>query len=817
MTLRETLRIIGQGIRGKSNVEPTVVSGEIIPPTTIPLLLEEKRVSVVGATLEMAIGKLSDERNVSKKLLEANREWVFKNNDVIAKEVAQIKFTLYKLSISKSQVVYTEVEDHPLLQLLDRFNSANTTSDALYNTQSHKKLAGDAFWLLIRNGKTITDIFLLPPDKITVLIGDPTKGSHDLIDGYDYDDVIDGKEVKMKYSKDDIIHFKAPNPNNMFRGLGTVEASADTIDIDNLTNETTRKFFKQGAIANFILTTESALSDDQLRRMRAEFSSAYGGVKNAYKTMIFGGGVKPERIAFSNKDMEFLSQLEWYRDKLMVLFGNTKASLGIIDDVNRATHASSMIAWKRNSVKPEMKSIVDTLNEFLVPMFGTNLVLGFDDPVPEDREAKLSEAKDTKDILSINERRAILGYEPAKGGDIIPSIESNRRADQMVTPVAPAPVKSLIPDSLKDVNLEPILRRQRWYEKLEKYQQLKAVALPLAREIIKNRKKEVIEEARESSSFTNDQVWAYWAKQINVVDQYEKRFEEQVVKYITYFEKIVLENLDAEISGRKKKSKNWLTADLLDNDELLTKAELDFTPLLMEEIAVAGGQALRLISVDDPYIPYSIKDVVKTNVKKFTQSMLKTDRDKLIAIISEGLTAGESVPTIRSNIQGAFDTFKKNQAQLITRTEVIKASNMASVDAWEQSGVVMAKQWLTAEDDRVDSELCAPMNGKTIGLRDKFFKKGEEFNGHIFDYESIKQPPLHPGCRCVLLPVLEDQKGFEPALISEKATMKAKIAELEAKSGKSAKELKKIRAERSDDKAYIKSLEKMLPSSDKSE
>lgn len=811
MTLKERLSIIGQAVRGKSTA-PYIASGEVIPPVqSSHMLVEDKGVSVVGATLEMAIGRLSDEKSVSKKLLEANREWVFKNNDVIAKEVAQIKFTLYQLGMSKGQVTYTEVPDHALLQLLDKFNSANTTSDAMYNTQSHKKLVGDAFWLLIKNGKTITDIFLLPPDKVTIKIGSPTNGDHDLIDGYEYDDTIDGEAIKETYSKDEIIHFKNPNPNNMFRGLGTVEASADTIDIDNLTNETTRRYFKQGAISNIVLTTEQALGDDQLKRLRAEFTSAYSGVRNAYKTMIFGGGVKPEKMAFSNKDMEFLEQLEWYRDKLMVIFGNTKASLGIIDDVNRATHESSMIAWKRNSVKPEMKSIVDTLNEFLVPMFGNNLVLGFDDPVPEDRVAKISEAKETKDILSINERRAILGYEPAEGGDIIPSIESNRRADQMTAPVAPAPAKSLIPPALKDVNLEPILRRQRWYAKLEMYRELKAKALPIARQIVQDKKKETVEEERESASFTNEQVWAYWAKQINVVDQFEERFEEQVVKYITYFEKIVLENLDAEIAGRKKKSKNWLTADLLDNEELLTKAELDFVPLLMEEVTVAGGQALRLLDIDDPYIPYSIRDAVKKNVRKFTSSMLQTDRDKLIAIIAEGLEAGTPVPGIRSEITDAFKGFKKNQANLITRTEVIKASNMASIDAWEQSGVVMAKQWLTAEDDRVDTTLCAPMNGKIIGLRDRFFKKGEEFNGHVFDYESIKQPPIHPGCRCVLLPVLEDQKGFVPAGISERVQLQTKIKQLEAQSGKSDKELSKIRAERSDDKAYIKSLEKLLP------
>jgi phage portal protein BeeE len=167
---------------------------------------------------------------------------------------------------------------------------------------------------------------------------------------------------------------------------------AETIDVDNLTNLTTKNFFAKGAITNFVLSTEQKITRDQLKRLRAELRQDYSGVNNAYKTMILGGGLKPEKIAFSNKDMEFLSQLEWYRDKIMCGFGNTLASLGMLDDVNRATHESAMVEWKRTTVKPDMEGIVNALNEYLVPEFGDNLILGFTDPIPEDRADQRAEA-----------------------------------------------------------------------------------------------------------------------------------------------------------------------------------------------------------------------------------------------------------------------------------------------------------------------------------------------------------------------------------------------------------------------------------------
>ncbi len=345
---------------------------------------------------------------------------MLRNNDVIAAEVSKMNFELYKVGISKGEIVYDEIFNHPILDLLDHPNPEEVKADALYIIQSHKKLAGDSFWLKVRTGKQVTALRHLPPDKIELNLRNPSDTDPTAIESYHYKDTINGVKVDVTYLPEDIIHFKKPNPNNPFRGIGVVEAMADTIDVDNLTNLTTKNFFKKGAITNFVLTTEAKITNEQLTRLRAELRQDYSGAENAYNTMILGGGLKPEKISFSNKDMEFLSQLEWYRDKIMSGFGNTKASLGIIDDVNRATHESAMIEWKRVTVKPDMDSIVNTLNEFLVPEFGEGLILGYTDPIPEDRGDKRDEATTLYEagLITMNEGRELMDYESVVNGDI---------------------------------------------------------------------------------------------------------------------------------------------------------------------------------------------------------------------------------------------------------------------------------------------------------------------------------------------------------------------------------------------------------------
>jgi len=206
---------------------------------------KEKLLDVLGGMLQFSTNRLSDEKVISQKLLLANREWVYRNNDVIAQEVSKMEIQLFSVDLKDGQIVYNEILEHPLLDLLDRFNTTTTRMDGIYMTQSHKKLTGDAFWLLDKNGKSIENVFVLPPDKIELKLGDPTDGTANLVEGYTYKDVIDGKQVMMEYDRSDIIHFKKPNPGNPFRGLGAVEAMADTIDADNLTNQMQRSFFEK--------------------------------------------------------------------------------------------------------------------------------------------------------------------------------------------------------------------------------------------------------------------------------------------------------------------------------------------------------------------------------------------------------------------------------------------------------------------------------------------------------------------------------------------------------------------------------------------
>lgn len=426
--MRVKLPIIGQ-VRTGRDAQPVEVIREVVK--------KDKFFDILGGLIDLSPQNLSNEKTISTKLLQANKGWVYRNNDVIAQEVSKMEFELYTVGLSNGEVAFNQIENHPLLDLLDKPNQETTKSDSLYIIQSHKKLTGDAFWLKMRNGQQVIGLRAIEPDKVELRLRAPTPDDPTVIEAYVYKDRIDGQEVTVVYDPKDIIHFKKPNPRNPFRGYGAVEALSDTIDHDNMTLDIMNNYLKNGAINNFALTTDQKTTDEQLRRLKAEIRASLNGPKNAFTVPIFSGGLKPTDISYSSKEQQLMEQQAWDRDKIMIGFGNTKASLGMIDDVNRASHESSLVEWKRNTVAPDMSAIVNTLNEFLVPEFGENLILGYCDPVPEDRGDDVTESVElyAAGIITLNEARQPLDYDEVADGD---SFKQPSAPSPVVNPDNPA-------------------------------------------------------------------------------------------------------------------------------------------------------------------------------------------------------------------------------------------------------------------------------------------------------------------------------------------------------------------------------------------
>ena len=79
-----------------------------------------------------------------------------------------------------------------------------------------------------------------------------------------------------------------------------------------------------------------------------------------------------------------------------------------------------------------------------------------------------------------------------------------------------------------------------------------------------------------------------------------------------------------------------------------------------------------------------------------------------------------------------------NRVQVLARTGVQSAANTGALTALQaNAAIVVGYQWLTAHDERV-CPICAPKDGKRYPLN------------------ALERPPIHPQCRCSIVPILAD-------------------------------------------------------------
>lgn len=730
MTIRERLRAIGQAWTN----EPEVKSVEV----------PKKKSFLLGTFLDLGTKSLSNEKSISTKLLESFYGWVYINVTTLAEEVSKFEPELYKTTIKGGEIVAEPVTDSPLLDLLDRFNGFTSRADGFYLTEAYLELTGDCFWYLEggENGGQPKAIYLLQPDKVELKIGEDGK-----VNSYIFKTIVDTKTKEVEYPAEAILHVKTPNPTNPYRGHSVIEGIAQQLDIDAYATQTTRSFYENGMMANFALSTDQKLTSDQVQKLRAEMRSAYQGTANAFKVPIFGGGIEPKTLTMSSKDAEQIKQQTWLRDQIMAAFKNTKASLGITEDVNRANAEATIDFWRQSVILPKMQRIASAINEFIVPRYGENLILGVCDPAGEDYDSQMNKAIKLKGagIITRNEAREIVGYDQVEGGELFPEQYVLDKPENT-------------PKSLRNVDYKRIIAKSGVLDQRNKYRK---ELLPEAKKIVQEMHKPKV--LTKYHSYTKQQAMDFSEKQIEIVNSQEAQFLNAINQYLEGLTKRTIANVTTLLTQKQYQEELW------NEEEELEMIVAALVPILALVAVTSGNNANKLINVDTPFVLNPSKQQqIQAQAIKFGKSMLSTDADRVSNIITNGLQQGFGPNKVAGLIQEQMPEFTKAQAQRVARSELLRAANRAGVEAWRDAGFVVAKEWATDADPCV---YCAPLNGKIIEIERDYFDLGSEWLGNgktpiTLGYTSIGYPPLHPNCECTILPVLKGDQpitcNFEP-------------------------------------------------------
>lgn len=125
------------------------------------------------------------------------------------------------------------------------------------------------------------------------------------------------------------------------------------------------------------------------------------------------------------------------------------------------------------------------------------------------------------------------------------------------------------------------------------------------------------------------------------------------------------------------------------------------------------------------------------------QGISKTTREDIKDLLDLAFDGEMNVEELADSIGTLIGS--DTRAELIARTETMKAANAGQQEAWDQAvddGLLTGDEkqvWITAPDERL-CPICDEMDGQEIALGESFDVDGEELDG----------PPAHPNCRCTV-------------------------------------------------------------------
>ena len=314
-----------------------------------------------------------------------------------------------------------KAKDLKIYRLLHRRpNEFQTAMEFRETLSMHSALTGDGLAIPVRkNGDPRGEILeLLPVMPGQFVIHQPKRYQR-------FYDIHDEFGFVGRFEHDQVFHLRNRSWDRV-RGLNAVSLAREAIGLAISTEANISALQKQGGKPGGIISTDQKLSSESVTRIKEAWQKGTTG-KNAYKTPILDSGLKYYQMGMSAVDQQVLETRRFEVEEICRAFGVFPAIVMHADKT--ATFASAeafFSAHSRLTAGKWQKNWGEKLDEFVLDGAG---------PLSAEFDNRLFDAASLKDEgeyfakalgsggapgwMTANELRAIKGYPPIEGGDIL--------------------------------------------------------------------------------------------------------------------------------------------------------------------------------------------------------------------------------------------------------------------------------------------------------------------------------------------------------------------------------------------------------------
>lgn len=316
-----------------------------------------------------------------------------------------------------------EPADPALARLLDAPNPREDGIAFREALASQLLIAGNAYVEAIgpEPRRRPRELHLLRPDRVRVL-----PGPGGLPAGYEHREGGDTRllAVDPLTGGSALLHLRLFHPLDDWHGLPPLEAAAQAIDQHNAAGAWNKALLDHAARPSGALIYQpkdgpGSLADDQFDRLKAEIAEQFEGSRNAGRPLLLDGGLDWKPLSLSPAEMDWLAGRNAAAREIALAFGVPPQLVGVPDAQTYANYAEARLALYEDTVVPLARLIARGFARFLGPGFGIARLEPDLDEIPalEPRRAERWRKIRGMTELTLDERRAALGYGPAGAGE----------------------------------------------------------------------------------------------------------------------------------------------------------------------------------------------------------------------------------------------------------------------------------------------------------------------------------------------------------------------------------------------------------------
>lgn len=325
--------------------------------------------------------------------------------------------------------------------------------------QTSKLTKGNAYGLKRRDNRGIvTAIYLLDPDRVTVLVSDSGEVYYQC-NGDDLNEIgSDGVTVPAT----EIIHDRMNCLFHPLVGVSPLYAAAQAACQSLKMQNDSSTFFANGARPGGILSAPGAISDETAARLKAHWDANYTGV-NAGRVAVVGDDLKFQQMKMSATDSQLIEQFKLTAEMVCTAFHVPASKVGVTTAANGVTAEQENQKYYSDCLQILCEEYEACMDDGLSLPNGYGVELDLDGLLRMDMGSLVETLKTAvgAGIMAPNEARYRMSLGPVSGGAQPYLQQQNYSLQDLATrsasgdPFATSTTAASVPDAVIPASTEP--------------------------------------------------------------------------------------------------------------------------------------------------------------------------------------------------------------------------------------------------------------------------------------------------------------------------------------------------------------------------